>query len=560
MSMDESAPKRNRMSGHPKSSYSSGATTPALLSVLAELKLARKALTTATQSYQASCAKLIATCATPIYQPSQRLTARKILAAVDSELKLIASEVKPLQQIHASLLGARKKLATAMAPVKKLPVEILVNIFALSNPDCYISRGGRDFPNFTSVCSHWRRVALNTPHLWTHVDVGASVPAGLTEALLDRTKDTLIHIHHKGSKRDSDSTRLRCLAGDQIISTLAPHIHRAHTLEFRLHVDSQFNSAALLSLWLQKGTPNLAKSLIVHRPHARLLSFDPSSMDDLGGYSANAQAMMRSLGCLHLENVHFNWDSSIYHGLVKLRLCTPTSVSTLQVVNILPESPALTTLDLDFLTITNSDNEPPSTPIVLSRLQFLSLFGMPSESLNHLLPLLTLTNSSVKVFIGPIDFSGIYSEVENLVIRSHIAELYCFHDYSHVTSKFWPSLLGLPGPLSLILHQFYVGADLDAEEPSPTPSSCPIDVTLSDCWVDPQRLNTIVARSNVESLCLDSQCRTLEYDSDDSEDDDDGIPMSEFNFEEYPNLQAKCFVSKIDIDARRYYCKKSYGC
>ncbi|KAG8706478.1 hypothetical protein FRC09_002392 [Ceratobasidium sp. 395] len=545
--MDYPALKRNRTSEYPQFNFSPGATIPALSSVFTELKLARTALTTAIQYYQASCVKVVAACATPIDQSSQHLTAKNVLAAVDSELKSLVSKEGALQQIHVSLLGARKKLVTAIPLINELPAEILADIFALSD-SCYMSRHDRTLHNFTSVCTHWRRIALNTTHLWTHIDVGPSVPDGLTKVLLNRTKDTPIYIHLDKSQPIFNLARPKYLAGHRITSTLAPHIHRVHTLEVHLSLESPASFTALLSLWLQKGTPSLAKSLMVYRPVARtLLSFNTPDMDELSGHSANAQAMMRSLSRLHLQNVHFNWDSSVYHGLVDLQLdfgCAPTSVPVSQVADILLASPALTTLKLRSLTITSSDNRPPSTPIVLGRLQLLSLSYIRSDGLKQLLPLLALTDPSAKVYIGPLNFSDIYSEVESLVTRSHIAELYCSHYHHHVTPGVWPSFLRLPGPLSLILHQFPLD-ELVVRELGPTPSSFPLDVILSDCWVDPQGLKAIVARSNVQSLCLD-WCRMPKED----DFDEEGALMSEFDFEEYPDLQAKCSVSEIFLDTR----------
>ncbi|KAG8713446.1 hypothetical protein FRC09_018704 [Ceratobasidium sp. 395] len=551
MSMDYSALKRNHTSEDPQFNYFSEATALALPSFFTELKLARTALTAAIQSYQASCVKLITACAAPIYQPSQHLTAKNVLAAVDSELKSLASEEDALRQIHASLLGARKKLAAAIPLINELPAEILVNIFTLLNPGCYMSRSGPKLPNFTSVCTHWRHIALDTPHLWTHVDVGPSVPDGLAEMLLDRTKGTPIHIHLSDAGPRFHSTRPRYLSGHRIISTLAPHIHQAHTLEVRSYFDSPANFTALLSLWLQKGTPSLAKSLMVYQPVSRaLLSLDVSAMDELKAYSANVQAMMRSLSRLHLQNVHFNCDSCLHHGLVELQLfggSTPISVSTLQVADIISASPTLTALKLRSVTITSSDSGPPSAPIVLSHLQLLSLSHIRSDSLQHLLTLLTLTNSSAKVsIIGPHNLLDTYPEVESLVVRSHIAELYFSQDYDHILSEVWSSFLGLPGPLSLILNQFSLeGIDFPAEEHGPTLSSRPLDITLSECYVDPEGLRAIVARSNVQSLCLD-RCTILEDGP-----EEDGIPVSEFNFEEYPELQAKCTVSEISTDTQR---------
>ncbi|KAG8787555.1 hypothetical protein FRC12_015440 [Ceratobasidium sp. 428] len=548
--MDYSVLKRNRTSEH------SQATALSLPSVFTELKLAHATLTTAIQSYRASCVKLIATSATPVHQLSQHLTAKNVLAAVDSELELLASEKDTLQKLRASLRAARKKLAVAMPLINELPAEILVNVFTLLSP-CYTFRKGLNLYNFTRVCTHWRRIALNTLHLWTHVDVGPSVPAGLTKALLDRAKGTPIHIHLK--EIEPRSTHPRYPVAHQILPTLAPHIHWAHTLEIQSYLDSPANFTALLSLWLQKGSSSLAKSLMVYRSLAfarGLLSFNTSSMDELGGWSENTQAMMRSLSCLHLQNVHFDWDSSAYYGLVDLQLsCSsgPAYVSISQLANVLSANPALTTLKLRSLTITSSDNEPPPAPIVLNHLQLLCLsYIRPNTKL--LLPLLALTNPSVKVSIAPHNFSDIYSELESLVIRSHIAELYCSQEYKHIAPGVWRSFLGLPGPLSLILHQFSLEENLVAEELVPTLSTCPLDITLSDCYVNPEGLKAIVARSNVQSLCL-AWCRMLQ---DDDDWDDDGLLMSGFDFEEYPELQAKCSISEVFMDPR-WDCYKVFG-
>ncbi|KAG8713448.1 hypothetical protein FRC09_018706, partial [Ceratobasidium sp. 395] len=86
--------------------------------------------------------------------------------------------------------------------------------------------------------------------------------------------------------------------------------------------------------------------------------------------------------------------------------------------------------------------------------------------------------------------------------------------------------------------------ELVAKDLGPMPSGCPLNVTLSDCYIDIEALKAIVARSNIQSLCL-NWCRILD---DDDDWDGHGLLMSEFDYEEYPELLAKCSVSEIFLD------------
>jgi len=61
-------------------------------------------------------------------------------------------------------------LVTLLSPVRRLPPELLGEIFRYCLPQNYHEKGAHKAVMLPShVCKHWRDVALSTPTLWTNV-------------------------------------------------------------------------------------------------------------------------------------------------------------------------------------------------------------------------------------------------------------------------------------------------------------------------------------------------------------------------------------------------------
>ncbi|KAG8740635.1 hypothetical protein FRC10_004093 [Ceratobasidium sp. 414] len=531
---------------------SSAATDTTLRSALVEWKAARTLLANTIQSYLVACATLRAVCTTPTYQPSQRTLVEELLVTVDSELESLVSEENALYKMRMSLVTARNNLSATLVPVNTLPPEILARIFAMSNACCI--RETKQHPNFTGVCVYWRQVATNAAHLWTHIDVGPGASESLANLLLQRAKDSPLHVHLHEPKSENDQPTPEHEVS-RATSIIMPHVHRIRSLDVESYGYSRGFVGAMLNLWLEGGSPSLAKSLVVYRPNASmLLSPDGHSRNvTLMSRSENAMGIMQALNKLHLQNVILDMDSSTYRNLVDLQLscfCAPTSISISQLADVLSANPALATLKLSSLTLTRPENWSHPMPIALSCVQVMNIFHLDADSLRLLLPLISLPAASVAVGIGPVPFSQIRDEFKGLLTRSNLTALYCWQDKGH-TFPVWSSLLRLfPSLDNLVLDEFHMGDEPVIEESTsgsrpPPPPRLP-SVLLLDCTITLVGLTALVAEYSIQSLRLE-RCKIFNGSEDGLEGTRASLSAT------YPELE--CTISGTPSTGQLEYCR-----
>ncbi|KAF7357614.1 F-box domain-containing protein [Mycena sanguinolenta] len=83
----------------------------------------------------------------------------------ESESKIISldSQITALMELRDSQRACILALRYIISPIRALPVELLAEIFDLAiQDDTHI----QDVYQISHVCSHWRRLAHNTPRLW----------------------------------------------------------------------------------------------------------------------------------------------------------------------------------------------------------------------------------------------------------------------------------------------------------------------------------------------------------------------------------------------------------
>ncbi|THU75404.1 hypothetical protein K435DRAFT_617605, partial [Dendrothele bispora CBS 962.96] len=95
---------------------------------------------------------------------------RDLLRAPEQELMQIDAEIAKLQSRRVILDTFVTAHRALLSPVRRIPNEILAEIFVTSLPyssfyHCPTSVDTTPL-KFMSVCKNWRRVALSTPELW----------------------------------------------------------------------------------------------------------------------------------------------------------------------------------------------------------------------------------------------------------------------------------------------------------------------------------------------------------------------------------------------------------
>ena len=96
----------------------------------------------------------------------------EFMSRLDRQIPELQAQLDRLQRERDRCAARMEKIDSALAPCKRLPVEILSKIFVhvRNEVPCQVPRPHtRSSPEL--VCGHWRRVALSTPALWRKVKV-----------------------------------------------------------------------------------------------------------------------------------------------------------------------------------------------------------------------------------------------------------------------------------------------------------------------------------------------------------------------------------------------------
>ncbi|KAJ6554835.1 hypothetical protein B0H19DRAFT_1263130 [Mycena capillaripes] len=181
------------------------------------------------------------------------------------ELARYDAEVGRIEMILDELLFQRGSLArhvdrykSVVAPVRRLPPELLIEIFDLCGYPC---AADLNLLPLSQVCSYWRRIAAGTPSLWSHIDVDVAV------------------------------WRMSGLSPNTLLGRLDSSLQRGGSLPLTLQV------------YLQRDDPydiSIIKTLVKHSPRWRHLSFS-GELESLG-FLTNVKADLPLLESLSISD------------------------------------------------------------------------------------------------------------------------------------------------------------------------------------------------------------------------------------------------------------------
>ncbi|KAF5316343.1 hypothetical protein D9619_006540 [Psilocybe cf. subviscida] len=268
----------------------------------------------------------------------------------------------------------------ALAPIAKLPPELLHRIFAiikeeserllqpkqsLTHPPTHDTQAAlhalRAWNVVTHVCNRWRQIALDASTLWTNPPIRSRL---WTMEMLKRSKTAGLALDLASDTSSSNRT---------VIS----HIKHIKTLKF------QYDSAEALNflfMGLSDEAPHLENlSIIVNVCHgsAFLLRGREVVRFLLQPLTFRGTKALRRLT---LSGVDVRWDSALFHGLSHLSLrnlsaeCKPTWRQLMDMLELMPELQALV-LDSAFPLETPSS----SFPLHLPNLKELAVYSVDAE-------------------------------------------------------------------------------------------------------------------------------------------------------------------------------------
>ncbi|KAJ7122007.1 hypothetical protein C8R43DRAFT_1076503 [Mycena crocata] len=153
------------------------------------------------------------------------------------------------ESVPSTVLDVSESAAPSNAPVSKLPVELLGEIFSWSLGDWGLmteepSSLVLDPLIVSHVCGHWRAVSLSIPMLWATIWIDRPRVAhiSMVELWLKRSRNCPLSINLRQTDPKS------CLSmpssvehdlTDDLFSLLVPHLSRWHTVDVDFRTDTQ---------------------------------------------------------------------------------------------------------------------------------------------------------------------------------------------------------------------------------------------------------------------------------------------------------------------------------
>ncbi|KAF7356296.1 F-box domain-containing protein [Mycena venus] len=139
------------------------------------------------------------------------------LARLDKEISKLQEHLKMLEEAREFLRGYRTWNKAIFSPLRRIPPEVLREIFSWTLPSIRDALHSGRFEMgqspwvLTQVCSRWRAVSISTPSLWSQVAIdypqnlrtSSTYSLSLVEAQIQRSQKLKIHFYgnHKMDSR-----------------------------------------------------------------------------------------------------------------------------------------------------------------------------------------------------------------------------------------------------------------------------------------------------------------------------------------------------------------------
>lgn len=447
---------------------------------------------------------------------SSDLMLQSALMEIDKNLSSVASLRGPLNTVHFTLAGMRNK-SRELVPISSLPSELLGYIFTLLPCHCLHdtplpAKDLRKYPDvLLEVSTHWRRVALATRSLWSHIDI---LPCGphstrfysMAYDSLQRADGAPLHIHITHEKPASRSQVLRML---DLILPFAPQFR---SLELVSSQDGSWLYGAVLAGCVGSSSPGCIRSVaLTKRSPSRVnltretwgALFLQHSWEDL-------DARLQSMHTLHLDGVSIGLSSKAYAGLTNLQFGFEQPITKAQIAEVLSANPALSALKIRLLAIVPTGEQ--FDLITLNHLKLLSVTGVNDHTLGHVLSLLAPGPEELAVCIVDCVNAKNSEPVQSFFSRSNISTL-CMNApglQRELVLRLLPRALfgSLPRLHTLVLQDAwigdgYAGADQYKTRFSHMTASPKLRrLCLNNCWLDPTFIRHSLPAQHVEVLSV----------------------------------------------------------
>ncbi|KAF8601930.1 hypothetical protein BDV93DRAFT_607868 [Ceratobasidium sp. AG-I] len=345
-----------------------------------------------------------------------------VLAKLIAETK---AQLSALSLEKQSLVDNVKSAKGYLAPVRKLPADILSDIFLLLLEEDSLCPW-----TLSSVNKQWRTTALTTPRLWSRIRImPPAMPSGNAVRLwVERSGDTCpldIEISLAPpedwkpstsiSRADREAQRDEVQWGHVVMFHLGSQVHRWRRFVYR--AERLFMFLGALNVAFGNGVAPQLEEFVVDCGD---VGHHHVSNDPWCYFPTSTTAVVPAMRSLDLRNVPFTWNSPMLRGLRHLALAdqshpvaSATRLSVDRLLTVLSANPDLESLNLE---LRCSPHVLPPRNVTLSSLKSLTIAGGDAHTLELLehLTLPALTSLSVRLSVPePVD-----DALQALLIRS----------------------------------------------------------------------------------------------------------------------------------------------
>ncbi|SJL12576.1 uncharacterized protein ARMOST_16004 [Armillaria ostoyae] len=341
---------------------------------------------------------------------------KSVILAVEGDIQSIDDQLNHLEALKIRLLAERSHAAAELtnyrsliAPVRRLPNEILSEIFSLTCTDMSDSIDAIKGPPWvlSHVCSLWRSICLSSPRLWSTVAIPPMNSkryhvADILGSYLDRSHGLSLNLYLDARASTERVDVDRDGRHTSILRILHPHMSRWHKLV--LCCDAYLTILDIINIWEYRD-PSLT--------HLKKIDIRTSSEARRYGPVYPTSAFSRAL---NLESIHLRGGVLLENpSFPHLTSFLGTFSSAVQFRELIESAPSL---------------------------QDISIWYKPSASTPDIFPPTPFTHPNIrKVTVRALTacFSSvIFPSLEELVIDSGVYE--SNFDLEHVT--YLTSLLG----------------------------------------------------------------------------------------------------------------------
>jgi hypothetical protein len=167
---------------------------------------------------------------------------RAELSEYDKEISRLHSAIFVLENRKKEVMKQMQNLKNLLAPVKRMPRDVMSEIFSHCDRDIVIGRDTIVAPGrvLSAVCSHWRSITLAEPTLWSVIgfDLLSELDEDIVEkevaSFLELSKQTSLDLRLTDSyqRGDHDPTRF-----DAVFEALVREVHRWKSLKVHVFVN-----------------------------------------------------------------------------------------------------------------------------------------------------------------------------------------------------------------------------------------------------------------------------------------------------------------------------------